>query len=60
MHFDFPIAFAMRKKPKLALFLGASSVVISLMTGVPYVHNWAFFKHTKQYPGLGNWTKSKS
>lgn len=53
-----PIAYVVRKKPALGFVLGAGSVAISLMTGVPYMHNRAFFKHTKQYPGLGNWTAS--
>jgi hypothetical protein len=52
-----PIVFyAIRKKPAVGSVLGVASFAITLLTAIPYNSNWALFKHTRTYPGAGNWT----
>ena len=44
-----------RRWPRLGKGLSIANVGASLLTAVPYIHNRAFFDHTRRYPGRGNW-----
>jgi hypothetical protein len=55
-----PITFVLlRKKPRLGTIAAAVGVATSLFTAVPYMHSRAFYDHTRSYPGLGSWPKSR-
>ena len=51
------IACAVPRKPKVGMPLAVGSMLVSLLTAVPYIHSRAFFDHTRAYPGFGNWDR---
>jgi len=44
------------KKPSVGKALLLIGIATSVVTAFPYMHSRAFFDHTRQYPGLGNWS----
>lgn len=53
---DVSIPYLLRKKPDLVIKVRVASLVFSLFTAIPYIHDKRLFDHTRQYPGIGNWT----
>lgn len=49
-----PIFYCLPRRRALGSALAAGSVIITLLTAVPYMHGRALFDHTRAYPGLGN------
>ncbi|HTV11395.1 MAG TPA: lecithin retinol acyltransferase family protein [Acidimicrobiales bacterium] len=51
-----PVMVLLKKKPGNLALLAVTGITVSLFTAVPYINSWAFFNHTRLYPGIGNWT----
>ena len=45
----------LNKKPSIGKWVAGALILSSLATAVPYIHDRAFFDHTRRYPGIGNW-----